>query len=321
MKPIKIITASDLSALKELISNETAFLVVDSHVTDYLSRMGLESVPSYTLKATEANKKMETVLDICRWLIDHDADRNALVVAIGGGVTSDVAGFAASIYKRGIRYVNVPTTLLSQVDAGLGGKTGVNLDNLKNMLGTIRQPEYTWICPAFLETLPKKEYVSGCAEILKTFLIGSQISYLEAVAVISNGKQLGKLIGKAAKIKARIVNDDPMEKDHRRILNLGHTYGHAIEWYQSNHEVKKKLTHGEAVAIGIIKAAELSEAKGIAGEGFCAQLKRDFKACGLPTEFPMDEKELEQALKQDKKSSGGKIHHILLKDIGKAIIE
>lgn len=321
MKAIRIITSGELSGLGDIISGENAFLVVDSHVTEYIVQMKLESRPQYKLNSSESNKTIETAVDICRWLMEHGADRNAMLVAIGGGITSDITGFAASIYKRGIRYANVPTTLLAQVDAGLGGKTGVNLDNLKNMLGTFRQPEFTWVCPAFLETLPKKEYVSGCAELLKTFLIGSEISYLEAIEVISAGKNLGKLIGKAARIKARIVKADPHEEGLRRVLNLGHTYGHAIEWYQSNHDTAEKYTHGEAVAIGIIKAAEISEAKGVAKEGLCAQLKRDFIACGLPTAIPVDEIELQKALRQDKKKSGDKEHLVLIKDIGKVIVE
>jgi len=321
MKKIRIITSDKLSDIRKLLSDERPLLVADSHVVDYLEPMGLQDFPTYILEACESDKTIETALDICRWLIDNNADKGSLLLAIGGGITSDLAGFAASIYKRGIRYANVPTTLLAQVDAGIGGKTGVNLDGLKNMLGVIRQPEFTWICPAFLETLPRREYISGCAEMLKSFLIASSRDYAEAVEAIRSGKHLGNLPEKAAKIKAAIVEKDTDERGLRRILNLGHTWGHAIEWYQSNRGISDKLTHGEAIAIGIVKAAEISEERAVAKIGLAERIRKDFEACALPTDLPIEEKELQKALEQDKKNIDGRPHLVLLQKIGKAIIE
>ena len=128
------------------------------------------------LDTSEEDKSMQTVMEICKWLLDNGADRNALLLAIGGGITTDMAGFAASIYKRGIRFAYVPTTFLSQVDAAIGGKTGVNFENYKNILGVIRQPEFTYICPEVLETLPYRDFLSGAAELIKTITVSGTIS-------------------------------------------------------------------------------------------------------------------------------------------------
>ena len=154
---------------KTLDSYPAVFVVCDRAVEGFARLLG--DYPTLTIYASESVKTAETAVDICRWLLKHGADRNALVLAVGGGVTTDLVGFAASIYKRGVAYANVPTTLLGMVDAGLGGKTGVNLDDYKNMLGTFRQPEFTWLFPDVLRSLPKREFLSGAAEMLKTFII------------------------------------------------------------------------------------------------------------------------------------------------------
>ena len=187
--------------------------------------------PLLAITADEAHKTIDTVMDICRWLRDEGADRDALVLAVGGGVTTDMAGFAACIYKRGVRYANIPTTLLSMVDAGIGGKTGVNLDGYKNLLGVIRQPEFTAIFPEVLETLPEREFLSGLAEMLKTFIIKNPRRAYERTVASAAG-ELPELIQLAAGIKQEIVDKDEFESGLRRKLNLGHTYGHAIEWWQ-----------------------------------------------------------------------------------------
>ena len=154
---------------KTLDSYPAVFVVCDRAVEGFARLLG--DYPTLTIYASESVKTAETAVDICRWLLEHGADRDALVLAVGGGVTTDLVGFAASIYKRGVAYANVPTTLLGMVDAGLGGKTGVNLDDYKNMLGTFRQPEFTWQFPDVLRSLPKREFLSGAAEMLKTFII------------------------------------------------------------------------------------------------------------------------------------------------------
>lgn len=314
------------------------------------------------LDVSEENKSMSTVLEICKWLMDNDAGRNALLLAIGGGITTDMAGFAASIYKRGIRFAYVPTTFLSQVDAAIGGKTGVNFENYKNILGVIRQPEFTYICPEVLGTLPYRDFLSGAAELLKTFIIDNAgDNYEKAVEVLSeiHGSidrkhaialhlaEIEKLAAAAAKIKAGIVERDEFERGERRKLNLGHTFAHAIESVSmsrhngsmSGHNgAKSGVTHGEAVAMGMIMAAKASERyynltsenslqpENIAGqndtegESLSSRFVRDFSRCGLPTECPFPPEFLSGAMKKDKKAENGIVHFVLIRAIGDVCI-
>ncbi len=299
--------------------------------------------PLLAITADEAHKTIDTVMDICRWLCDNGADRDALVLAVGGGVTTDMAGFAASIYKRGIRYANIPTTLLSMVDAGIGGKTGVNLDGYKNLLGVIRQPEFTAIFPEVLETLPEREFRSGLAEMLKTFIIKNpHRAYERTVALMGSSPgaasaladgELAELIQLAAGIKQEIVEKDEFETGLRRKLNLGHTWAHAIEWWQKGSFAGARndrsfaqndttFTHGEAVAIGMVQAAKYAERHGIAEEpGLAERIAADLKACGLPTELPCPEQELLPAVLKDKKAYGSKIKLVLPCKIGKVVVK
>ncbi len=303
------------------------------------------------LDVSEENKSMSTVMEICKWLMDNDAGRNALLLAIGGGITTDMAGFAASIYKRGIRFAYVPTTFLSQVDAAIGGKTGVNFENYKNILGVIRQPEFTYICPEVLGTLPYRDFLSGAAELLKTFIIdNSGNNYEKAVEVLSeihksiDRKQaialhlaeIEELAAAAAKIKAGIVERDEFECGERRKLNLGHTFAHAIESVSmsGHYAAESGVSHGEAVAMGMIMAAKASERyynlapenslrpeniagqKDTEGESLSSRLVRDFSRCGLPTECPFPPESLSGAMKKDKKAENGIVHFVLIRAIG-----
>lgn len=319
------------------------------------------------LDVSEENKSMSTVLEICKWLMDNDAGRNALLLAIGGGITTDMAGFAASIYKRGIRFAYVPTTFLSQVDAAIGGKTGVNFENYKNILGVIRQPEFTYVCPEVLGTLPYRDFLSGAAELLKTFIIDNTgNNYEKAVEVLSeihgsiDRKQaialhlaeIENLAAAAARIKAGVVERDEFECGERRKLNLGHTFAHAIESVSmsrhngsmSRHNgAESGVTHGEAVAMGMIMAAKASEryynpapensmrsddiagqndtANREEGESLSSRLVRDFSRCGLPTECPFPPESLSGAMKKDKKAENGIVHFVLIRAIGDVRIE
>lgn len=296
------------------------FVVCDRNVFGICQRLHLPARGICQIEATESNKIVDTVLGICRWLLEQGADRKAFVLGVGGGITTDISGFAASIYKRGVRFGFLPTTLLSQVDAAIGGKNGVNLDSYKNMLGIIRQPEMTFICPEVLETLSEKEITSGAAELLKTFIIRNDNgNYEKAVQTLSEWQKssgslsgLGSLVGAAAQVKADIAGRDPNEHGERRLLNLGHTFAHAIE-----KNSKEKIAHGHAVAMGIILAARLSEALGLAQNGFADSLEADFKSCGLPTECPFSVKELADAMRKDKKADGDIIHFVLPLAIGK----
>lgn len=307
------------------MKEDKIYVVCDRNVED-LARNIAGNKPLKSIIADEDHKNIESVLDICRWLLERGADRKAVLWAVGGGVTTDMVGFAASIYKRGIRYVNYPTTLLSQVDAGIGGKTGVNLDGYKNMLGVINFPEDTIILPEALKTLPLSELRSGAAEMLKSFIIEDlDDNYEKAVSILSAPEldydALAPLIKAAADVKRKIVAGDPYEKNLRRLLNFGHTYAHAIEWYQHTHPTDKPLSHGEAVAVGMIEATKLSERLGLCPPRLWEKLRSDFTACGLPTELPCPENELEGAMFKDKKAENGKIHFVLIESIGKLIIK
>lgn len=300
------------------------YVVCDRNVEQYIPQLGLQDCPRMAIDATEENKTIETAVELCRWLLSSGADRDALLLAVGGGVTTDIAGFAASIYKRGIKYANVPTTLVGQVDAGLGGKTGVNLDGYKNILGCFREPEFVYVLPETLESLPEREFRSGAAELLKTFIIDNEYDcYETAVKILReplNLEELAPLISCASEIKQEIVEKDPYDQGERRVLNLGHTWAHAIEWYEQTHPVKSPLLHGEAVSIGIVQAARKSVKLGLAKPELVEKLRKDLHACGLPVELPYSESELEQAIAKDKKAQGGRINYVLPVEIGKVVI-
>ncbi len=314
--------------------------------------------PMRAVEATEEAKTMDSVLEMCSWLMEKGADRDAVLVAIGGGITTDMVGFAAGIYKRGVRYVNVPSTLLAQVDAALGGKSGVNFEKYKNMLGVIRQPSITFIWPSLLTTLPRRDFLSGAAEMLKTFMIEDNGNYQKAadlffdmsseynMEVLMNGKDekktwagimkkhtdtLCELIGAAANVKAGVVSRDPFEKEERRKLNLGHTFAHAIETLAqrdggerfSNHDGAseiKGVTHGEAVAMGLVLAARLADRyfrkdKNDPTE-LEAKVSSDLWDADIPCYCPYTIEEMAETMKKDKKAEGGKIHFVLPKAIG-----
>ena len=316
MDEIRLYVREDFSALPELLRDEgEVFLVYDRNVEWAAECIrGLCALKgAMALDASEAAKNLDTVTAICRFLLEAGADRKALVLALGGGITTDMAGFAASIYKRGVRFATLPTTLLSQVDAGIGGKTGVNLDGYKNILGVIRQPEFIYTAGNTLETLPEREFRSGVAEMLKTFIISDAPHYRRALGLLRSGaRRDAELIRAAAAIKCGVVERDEFETGERRVLNLGHTVGHAVEWARQG-----VYSHGEAVAIGIIQAARLSETLGVCRRGLAAQLEADFAAVGLPTACPVSPEEMRQAIAKDKKADGGSVHFVLIRDIGK----
>ena len=304
--------------------------------------MNRKGVPGKLIDASEETKTMDTVMDICGWLLDNGADRDALVLAVGGGVTCDMVGFAASIYKRGVRFAYVPTTLLAQVDAAVGGKTGVNYDRYKNILGVIRQQDFTYICPQVLASLPHREFTAGVAEMLKTFIIDDNGNYQKAVDVLSEMSQgysilpeesaadywtdcvaaysneLMYLVTEAVRVKAGIVTRDQFEKGERRKLNLGHTFAHAIETLAQRED--RDITHGEAVAMGLVMAARLSD-RVFRGDmdtptEMEGGLAIDLCDCGLFPQCPYDVEDMAEIMAKDKKAEGGKVHFVLIREIG-----
>ena len=322
-------------AIARLQAEPELYLVFDRNV-DRQAREVQSAVPvkgAFGLDASEQGKTLETVQALCRRLLEAGASRQAFLLAVGGGITTDLAGFAAAIYKRGIRYANFPTTLLAQVDAAIGGKTGVNLDGYKNMLGAFRMPEFTILHPQVLETLPEREYKAGTAELLKTFLLADGTRYAEAVRYFAAAQQdrgpgaksapntpgLQKLIEAAAAIKAGIVARDPQEHGERAKLNLGHSFGHAIEHLAQ--QWGDDIHHGEAVAMGIVLAARLSERRNLAPVGLANKLRADFEAIGLPVQCPYPLQALGEAMRNDKKAAGGKVKFILLKGPGDPVMQ
>ena len=350
----RIIVEDGMDALESCLGQyPKVFVVMDSNVamqcpaayemSQMLNRRG---VPGMLVEASEESKSMETVMDICGWLLDNGADRDALVLAVGGGITTDMVGFAASVYKRGVRFAYVPTTLLAQVDAAIGGKTGVNFGGYKNMLGTIRQPEFTYICPQVLESLPMEAFQAGAAEMLKTFIIEDNDNYRPAVQLLAelagqfiaaaegntysysmekwpeilSGRlsELTPFIAAAAKVKAGVVSRDQFENGERRKLNLGHTFAHAIEALA--HKQHNDIDHGHAVALGMVYAARLAERLGIAEEGFATMIEKDLDSCLLLVMSPYGIAEMADAMGKDKKAEGGKVHFVLPRAIGDVVI-
>ena len=316
-----------------LLEGERELIVLYDENVAWVAGEVLKALPgvkaSIALKTSEPLKTLETVQRVERELLEAGTSRGALLLCVGGGITTDIGGFAASIYKRGIRYANLPTTLLAQVDAAIGGKTGVNLDGYKNMLGAFHMPEFTFLCADVLRTLPRREFLSGMAEMLKSFLIADGEVYGDAVrffagaqndsGVLQNDSDvLLSLVKRAATIKETIVLRDPYEQGERAKLNLGHTFGHAIEHEARLHS--HDITHGEAVAMGIILAARLGESLGISEPGLAGRLSDDWRRVGLPTDCPYPLEALQEAMARDKKAlGGGKVKLVLPVTPGKLV--
>jgi 3-dehydroquinate synthase len=277
----------------------------------------------FSFPAGEASKNMDTVISLARALIQKNFDRKDIIIALGGGVVGDVAGFLASIYLRGIPYIQIPTTLLAQVDSSVGGKTGVDLPEGKNLIGTFYQPAKVYIDPLVLKSLPIEEIKNGLAEVIKYGCILKRrlFSFLSKKGkelYNLNSQDLEYIIFESTSAKAYVVSKDEKEKDLRRILNFGHTIGHAIET-----ELNYSIPHGLAVAVGMVIEAKISEILGIAEESVSESLIKLLKSLDMPYEFShlssnLDPSKLIFHFSKDKKVWKGKLTMVLLKKIGKA---
>lgn len=256
---------SGLDPLKSLLAQRSyskVFVFADSNTSEFclpLFREYLDELEDFDIIETdpgEENKNIDFCIGIWKTLLDFGADRKCLMINLGGGVITDMGGFIASTYKRGIDFINIPTTLLSQVDASVGGKTGIDIDNVKNMVGTFALPQAVFIENAFLQTLSKREMLSGFAEMIKHGLIVDE-AYYHTLKNVAYQTVSSDDIYRSVEIKHEVVTADPFEKGLRKILNYGHTIGHAVESYALTND-KKPLTHGEAIAIGMICEAFLS---------------------------------------------------------------
>lgn len=334
MNPIYI--KEDYSGLREAIGAfcpDRIFVVCDRAVAHLVPRLGLDAAV-LELEASEEKKSLRTVEEICRALLEGGADRKSFVLALGGGIISDMAGFAASIYMRGIRFAYVPTTLLAMTDAAIGGKTGVNFLSYKNILGSFTEPCFTWMAAASLEGLPRREVLSGAAEMLKSFIIdnvdGAYSTALEFFRTASlpercdaaTAARLLPLARAAAGVKAGIVSRDFRESGERKLLNLGHSFAHAIEHLaQTGADGNVGISHGEAVSMGIVLAARLSCALGYAPKGFDSSLEADFASAGLRVKCPYAPRQLVQAMSRDKKAEAGTLSFVLMRGISDVFVE
>lgn len=304
------------------------FILVDENsneycVPEFLPLLSTE-IPfeMIELESGERNKNIQTCTEVWSILTELGADRKSLLLNLGGGVITDLGGFVASTFKRGIDFINVPTTLLGMVDASVGGKNGVDLDHLKNQIGTITNPKMVVIDTRFLDTLPQNQMRSGLAEMLKHGLIANHEYWNQFLDLAKiDTSELDELIHKAIDIKNEIVQQDPTENGIRKALNFGHTLGHAIESYFLENEEKTTLLHGEAIAAGMVLESYLSLEKKLISEDAYLEIKNTIKSIFGTVSF--SENDLEpicDLLIHDKKNEYGKVQFALLDGIGKVKI-
>ena len=280
----------------------------------------VQKVQVVSIKSGEKNKNIKICVKIWDELSKQNADRKSLLINLGGGVITDIGGFAASTYKRGIDFINIPTTLLAQVDASVGGKTGIDFNQYKNQIGTFSFPKAVFIVPALLKTLSKRELISGYAEVIKHGLIADS-NYWKTIKSINplKANDWENIILRSVEIENKIVTADPYEKGLRKILNFGHTIGHAIE-SSSLKKDKKPLLHGEAIAIGMICEAYLSrKCCGLKNEELgeiVTYIKSAFHL--TPIKYPITN--LINLMYQDKKNNNAEVNFSLLSSIGKTEI-
>ena len=291
---------------------------------DRLERLGWSNIGAdrtILFAASEQCKTLGSVEHLARKLLAAGAGRHSVLVAVGGGVTGDVVGFLASIYMRGIPHYQIPTTLLAQVDSSVGGKTGVDLPEGKNLLGSFHQPGFIWMDPQFLETLSEEDFRQGMAEIIKTAMIGDEglWNYLEAHSAAIKRRDpeaLLRIVTACCAVKSKVVEADEREAGYRRVLNLGHTVGHALERLSGY-----QLPHGDAVAIGLVVAARLACQLSLAAEDLPSRLEQLCQTWDLPSRIPRQytAEELLAALKTDKKWEADSLHFILPVKLGHVV--
>lgn len=316
------------AALKQHIAKSDyskVFVLVDENTKKHClplfrKKLGQEVNAVFEIKSGEEHKNINTCSRVWKFLSNNGGDRKSLLINLGGGVLTDLGGFVASTFKRGINFINIPTTLLSMVDASIGGKTGVDLGVLKNQIGVINQPQMVLVFPEFLKTLEKRQITSGYAEMLKHGLIKDE-NYWKALISMDSYTDAA-CIQKSIAIKNDVVMQDPTEQGLRKILNFGHTLGHAIESYCLENSDKPTLLHGEAIAIGMILEGYLShELKGLSKLSL-QEIKTSFLAHFKPVKFsPEDIDTIVELLKYDKKNSHGDVNFVLLQTIGKAVAD
>jgi 3-dehydroquinate synthase len=314
----RVLLDHDLGGLPELAGSRDGVIVTDANVRRCQGSR-LPAWPVVEIGTGEGAKTLRTVEALARALVSGRVDRRTLVVGVGGGVVCDVTGFVASTILRGVPFAFAPTTLLAQVDAAIGGKNGVNLDGFKNLIGTVTQPEFVLADHRVLETLPAAERRSGLAEAIKTGAIGDAALFelLEtgADAVLDCARPaVAAVVERAVRTKLRLVAGDERDAADRRLLNFGHTLGHAVERVFG-------LSHGAAVSVGMVVAARLSAARGLLPPGDAGRLERVVRRAGLPASLPPGRwPDLLAAMEVDKKRVGGRQAGVLLRAIGDGVV-
>ena len=330
-----------LDAFKDVIinhldkyRNSKAIIISDKNVAKYylktlLTLFKKKEIKTHTIiiDPGEKSKDLMVIKKVSEKLLKEQIKRSDIIYALGGGIVGDFSGFLASVILRGIRYIQIPTTLLSQVDSSVGGKTGVNTEQGKNLIGSFYQPSAVFIDPNTLKTLSKKEFLSGYSEVLKYSLIDDKNFFLwldsnyEKI-IARNSSVMIDIIAKCCSKKANIVRKDEREENHRMLLNLGHTFAHSIE-----KELKYKIRHGEAVSLGLLMSAKLSVLLGVARPNIFNLLKEHHLRFKLPTTLKClsasnkwSAQKLIRNMLMDKKRKDNAIRFILLKDLGKAFI-
>ena len=321
---------TELNSYIKIKNPSKIFILVDTNTHDmclpqFMAKLESSDIQTEVMEMPEGedHKTIDICLGVWEAMSQYHADRNSLLINLGGGVVTDLGGFVACTYMRGIDYINIPTSLLAMVDASVGGKTGVDLGTLKNQIGIISEANMVLVDTSFLDSLPQNQMVSGFAEMLKHGLISDaaywhKLTHLEELDI----SDLDQLIYDSVIIKNEVVTQDPTEKGLRKILNFGHTLGHAIESYCLDNDEKMTLLHGEAIAIGMILESYLShKLTGLTKEALDDISKGILKTFSK-TEF--NEKDIDviiDLMKHDKKNSHGVIKFVLLERIGKATID
>lgn len=304
-----------------IVSDDTVASLYGEQVKNALTCLNIE-IDIFTFPAGEENKNLETVKSLYSYLIEHKYGRKDILIALGGGVTGDLTGYAAATYLRGIDFIQIPTTLLAQVDSSVGGKTGVDFNQYKNMVGAFHQPRLVYMNLNTLKTLPDDQFASGMGEVLKSGLIRDGKFYEWTINHMSEIQKriypvLVKMIKKCCEIKSAVVESDPTEQGERAVLNLGHTIGHAVE-----KQMNFKLLHGHCVALGTIAAAYISFKREYLSTEEFYEIRDMNVGFDLPIFFEgLSSKDVLAATKSDKKMINGQIKFILLKKIGQAYID
>jgi 3-dehydroquinate synthase len=309
-----------LAALLNKKKYSSLAVLVDENTLRHCYPLIKPSLPAHfvvQIKSGESEKNINTCVDIWKSLTEHALDRHSCVVVLGGGVLGDMGGFCASTYKRGIDFMLVPTTLLAQVDASIGGKLGIDFENFKNHIGVFQQPIVTILYDGFLKTLPEPELRSGFAEIIKHVLISDAAMWQEIKSKKLHDQHFRKLINHSVEFKAKVTTEDPKERGLRKILNAGHTIGHALE---SFHMSKGNgILHGEAIAAGLIAEAYIAANRGMLSENDLMEMVRFIVSIYGKIEIGKNElSEIAMLTLQDKKNKDKRIMCVLLDKIGNA---